>query len=378
MKQTNNKKNIILSLFYFSLGLFLVAEPFFLKRFYDIYWSDFNYPLLTLLIGVIFEILGIRKFQAFTNTSISETILLIYEANTFFYVKFLEAILSRCKFWSKLLLGLPKSLQSNKESTGIMVDIHRKRVRRYSYMVDIYLILLVTLIPFLFSWELPHYGSRETIIAVSFHAFYIYLCIGLFYLVAIDATKQQKNAEGSYKDLKALVDMLKNNLEEEGWRIEYEVILPQRKRNNFKFLIQRLLKLESKRDIDVVAISPDGYISVIELKSHIGDIFWNSQLKKLCRQMGNNPEPIPFEKDFFKQVEGQAKRLYDFKKLSRFPDRILIFWRATVKINPKKRLINKVKISDPSRLVKELKKRNEKLVKENGRNMNDILSELKR
>jgi hypothetical protein len=93
-------------------------------------------------------------------------------------------------------------------------------------------------------------------------------------------------------------------------------------------------------------------------------------LKKLCRQLKRDPEPVPFKKDFFKQISRQAAILYNSRKLSRFPDRILLFWQAWVKIDPKHRLINKVKISEPSRLIKELEKRNSKLVKENGKNLN--------
>ena len=85
----------------------------------------------------------------------------------------------------------------------------------------------------------------------------------------------------------------------------------------------------------------------------------------LYQQREKDPEPLPFNEDLLNNVNKQAKLLYKYRELSQFPDRVLIFWRAKVNIVPKKRLKRGVKISEKSRIVKDLEKRNRKLVEKN-------------
>lgn len=350
MEQINNQKSLRLSVFYFFSGLVIDGVPFFLKNLFKTYCPDFYYPLLTVPICMVFVIVGFQKLQAFTNTSIRQTFLLMYEANTFFFLKFREAILFRCKFWREFLLGLFKSSQSYEKSTEPMAEVHRRSSRKYSCLVDIFLGLLIFYIPFLFWHNVPRWGWFETSITViSNYAFFIYLSICLYYLMAVDATKQQKNAHRSDKDLQDLLKMLKNQLKD--WRFEYRVVLPS---SDLK---------AKKGDIDVVAVSQDSKYFVIELKSHVGDVFWNSKSKELRRQYGKNLESKPFEKDIFDQINGQARRLKTFNKLSRKPERILLFWRATVKINKNDRVKRGVLISNKESLIDDLRERNNDLSK---------------
>ena len=228
------------------------------------------------------------------------------------------------------------------------VHKHLKKARNYFCPISIFISSLLTYIFYLFLTNLSRWGLFETSFITFFYLFSIGLTgIALANLpIVINTTKQLRNAKKSESDLEALLKMLREELED--WQFKSRVVLPS---DNSKV----------KRDIDVVAISPDNNYFVIELKSHEGKVTWNSQLKKLYQQLENAPEPLPFEQDFFNQVNKQAKLLCNFYKLSQFPDRFLIFWRATVCISTKKRLQRGVQITEPSRIVKLLLKRNSNL-----------------
>jgi hypothetical protein len=238
-----------------------------------------------------------------------------------------------------------------------MFHVHSKKAFEYFSLVLIFATSCLAYVVYLFWDNLPRYGLLDTSLTTFFYLFSICLTGIAGFIKVVNTAKQVKNAKESDSDLEALLRMLRKELED--WQFEFRLVLPS-------------IDSKAKRDIDVVAISPDNNYFVIELKSHIGKVTWNSEIKKLCQQRTNDPEPLPFEQDFFDQVNKQAKLLCNFRKLSQYPDRILVFWRARVNINPKKRLIRGVKISDPSRLVKELQKRNTKLVKDRTSKINCV------
>ena len=125
----------------------------------------------------------------------------------------------------------------------------------------------------------------------------------------------------------------------EDWHFEGRVVL----NSNLK---------TKKGDIDVVAISPDSIDFLIELKSHVGDVFWNSKSKELRRQFGKNLEPV---------LHGQAKTFIKSNKRQNKPQKILLFWRATVKINTNDRLKRGVLISNKKLIIDDLRERNNDL-----------------
>jgi hypothetical protein len=346
MPQTNNPKQSVSYLYYFLFGGYLAAEPFFLKHFFAIYLPDFYYRVLTLPVSVLLGLIGLQKFKQVTNESLVEqiTVMIRQAYVNFLDPKFRTLITSRFQFNCRVLFSLFK-IQHSQEP---MVYVHSKKAFGYLCCLLIFITSCLSYVVYLFVYYLPRNGLLDTSLTTSFYLFSICLT-GIGGLIGVvNTAKQVKNAKGSDSDLEALLKMLRKELED--WQFEYRLLLPS-------------IDSKAKRDIDVVAISPDKNYFVIELKSHIGKVTWNPETKKLCQQRTNDPEPRPFEQDFFDQVNKQAKLLCNFWKLSQYPDRILVFWRARVSINPKKCLIRGVKISVPSRLVKELQKRNNRLVK---------------
>lgn len=355
MPQINNQKQSVSYLYYFLFGGYLAAEPFFLKQFFAIYLPYFYYRQLTVPTSILIGLIGLQKFKKVTNESLIRqiTVMIRQAYVNFLDPKFRTLITSRFQFHCRVLSSLFK-IQHSQEP---MVYVHSKKAFEYFSLVFIFATSCLTYVVYLFWDNLPRYGLLDTSLTTFFYLFSICLTSIAGFIKVVNTVKQVKNAKGSDSDLEALMRMLRKELE--GWQFESRLVLPS-------------IDSKVKRDIDVVAISPDNNYFVIELKSHIGKVTWNSEIKKLCQQRTNDPEPLPFEQDFFDQVNKQAKLLCNFRKLSQYPDRILVFWRARVNINPKKRLIRGVKISDPSRLVKELQKRNTKLVKDSTSKINCI------
>jgi hypothetical protein len=355
MPQINNQKQSVSYLYYFLFSGYLAAEPFFLKHFFAIYLPDFYYRGLTVPISILIGLIGLQKFEEATNESLIRqiTVMIRQAYVNFLDPKFRKLVISRFLFHCRVLFSSFK-IQYSQEP---MVHIHLRKVLIYFALALIVVTLNWTMVVDLFLDNLPRYGLLDTSLTTYFYLLPIYLGSIVGLPKAVDAAKQLRNARRSESDLEALLKILRKELE--AWQFKKRVVLPS-------------IDSKAKRDIDVVAISPDNNYFVIELKSHIGKVTWNSEIKKLCQQRTNDPEPLPFEQDFFDQVNKQAKLLCDFRKLSQYPDRILVFWRARVNINPKKRLIRGVKISDPSRLVKELQKRNTKLVKDSTSKINCV------
>ena len=253
-----------------------------------------------------------------------------------------------CQMYCQMCCGVLLNLLQSPYSQEPMVHIRSKKAFKYFGLISIFVSLLFVCVCYLFLINLPRWGLLETSFTTFFYLFSICLTsIALTSLPeAINAAKLLRNAKRSESDLNALLKMLRKELE--GWQFKSRVVLPSD-------------DVKRNRDIDVVAISPDGNYFVIELKSHIGKVTWNSELKKLCQQRKKDPEPLPLKQDCFNQVNKQAKLLHNSWNLSQSPDRVVIFWRAKVNISSKKRLQRGVKISEKSRIVKDLEKQNRKL-----------------
>jgi len=346
MKQTSNRKQSVSYIYYFFLGAYIAVEPFFLKLFFKTYLPDLNYPFLTIPISVVLCWIGYQKlFATFGDLTIKQILVAIaQELASLLSPKFRKKALSRCQICFRVLTDLPQSLYSQEE----MVHVHSKKAFKYFSLIGIFVSLLFGCVCYLFLVNLPQWGLLETSLTTLFYLF----CIGITSIAltglpkVIQAAKLLRNARKSELDLNALLKMLRKGLE--GWQFRKRIVFPS---DNIK----------QNRDIDVVATSPDGNYFVIELKSHIGKVTWNSEFKQLWQQRTKASRPLPLE-DFFDDLNKQAKLLHKSWNLSKSPDRVLIFWRAKVDIGSKKRLQRGVKISEKSQIVKDLEKRNRKLV----------------
>ena len=348
MKQISNRQQSVSYLYYFLLGLSIAAEPFFLKLFFATYLPDFYYRALTVPISAVIGIVGLRKLQkANGDTTIKQTVVGVYQTYAnLLDAEFRKSVLSRYKIDFKALFDSLKTFHSQEPT----VRKHSKEARKHFYKISIFVTVCFSGVLFLFGVNFPRWGLFETSITSSYYLFLICLTSISYLPIVMKSTKQLRNAERSESDLNALLKLLSKELK--GWQFERRVVLPS-------------ADSQAKGDIDVIAISPDDNYFVIELKSHIGKVTWNSELKMLYQQREKDPEPLPFNEDLLNNVNKQAKLLYKYRELSQFPDRVLIFWRAKVNIVPKKRLKRGVKISEKSRIVKDLEKRNRKLVEKN-------------
>ena len=349
MKQISNRKQSGSYLYYFLLGLSIAAEPFFLKLFFATYLPDFYYRALTVPISAVIGIVGLQKLQKYyRNTTIKQTVLGVYQTYAnLLDAEFRKSVLSRYKIDFKALFDSLKTFHSQEPA----VRKHSKEARKHLYKISIFVTVCFSGVLFLFGVNFPRWGLFETSFTSCYYLFLIGLTSISYLPIVMKSTKQLRNAKRSESDLNALLKMLRKELK--GWQIKPREILPS------------VNSASKNRDIDVVAISPDDNYFVIELKSHIGKITWNSDLKKFCQQKDRDPEPVPLKEDFLDQVNKQAKLLCNSWKLSQSPSRVLVFWRARVAISPKKRLKRGVKISEPSRLIKDLIKHNKKLAEKN-------------
>ena len=365
MRQTSNQKQSVSYLYYFFLGMYLNAEPFFLKHFFKIYFPNFDDQLLTFPIIAIIGIAGFKKLQDATgNNDISQIIMAVQtEFANWQNPQFRKRIWSRYKFQPRDILCLSRGFSSKEP----MARIRSTRVVVYLCLSAIGFCLLVFCLPYLFSVNLSYWGVFEASFTISVYAFSLCLIIVALYPVIVDETIQIENALRSEADLKKIVKQLREELE--FWQIESRVILPMKLNSCF---ILRLLKQGKKGDIDIVVTSPERYCFVIDLKSHFGNVKWNSKLNQLCRQLGRNPEYVPFREDFIDQVKTQADKLKKHRNLTHRPDKILLFSRARVKHDRarNKRVKSKVLISYPLQLVDDLIDRNQEKIEGNAGNAN--------
>lgn len=345
MRQTSNRQQSVSYLYYFFLSGYIAAEPFFLKQLFATYLPDFYYRALTVPISAVLMIVGLQKLQkANGDSTIKQTVVTVYQTYAnLLDAEFRRSVLSRHTIDFEALFDSLKTFHSPEPA----VHKHSKEARKHLYKISIFITVFFSGVFFLFVVNLSRWGLFETSFTSSYYLFLIYLTSISYLPIVMKSTKQLRNAKRSEADLEALLKMLRKELK--GWQIKPREILPS------------VNSVSKNRDIDVVAISPDNNYFVIELKSHIGKISWNSELKKFCQQKDRDPEPVPLKEDFLDQVNKQAKLLCNFWKLSQSPSRVLVFWRARVAISPKKRLKRGVKISEPSRLIKDLIKHNKKL-----------------
>jgi hypothetical protein len=410
MKQTNNQKSLQLYFSFVMLGGYFAAEPIFLKLFFQTYLPDFYYRSLTVPLSGVLDIAAIQqwrlyrgyypitgtiilqqlKSKSFTQqciagiSAIRQAVLSTRQAFIFLGLNFWEGIKFQYQFFGKVLVSIlnwkrkllttrhqrtNRNSYSKKIATEPMALVWQIISYGCFLFAQLFHLLLLIYIPILFWQNIPRWGWFDTTLICAWEAFLIFLLSFFCGQGLMNVTKLQQLANQSGEDLLELSESLQS-LEAEGWQFKYRVILPENKNGfqwkkcNFKSLTSRLSNiLKKQRDIDVFATSPDDCNFVIDLKSHVGDVFWNSKSKELRRQYGKNLESKPFEKDIFDQINGQARRLKTFNKLSRKPERILLFWRATVKINKNDRVKRGVLISNKESLIDDLRKRNNDLSK---------------
>ena len=356
MKQTSNRQPSISYLYYFFIGLCLTAEPFFLKQFFATYFPDFYYPVLTVPISIVLGLVGFSKLkEANGDTTIGQTVTTICQTYAnLLNPEFWKKVISYCQICCRVVPDLLMSPFSQEP----MVRVRSKKAFKYFGWTGIFIILLFICIRYLFLINLPRWGLFETSLTTLFYLFWICLTsIALTSLpTAINAAKQLRNGRKSESDLNALLKLLRKELK--GWQFEKRVVLP-------------LDDPKAKGDIDIVGISPNNNYFVIELKSHIGEVLWNSEADTIYRRFDSDSEAKPFkEGDLLGKMWGQARKLKKHKNLSRLPERILIFWRAWVHIPENGRIKQGVLVSDKKRIAKDLKKRDRQLVKKRTKRSN--------
>ena len=416
MRQINKKRSLQLCVRYFLLCGFLVAEPIFLKLLFQIYLPDFCYRLLTVPLSAIFGIASIKQWRIYQSScspagkikpqqlsfkniiqqpvasisTIRQAVLSFCQVYKYMGEEFWKGVKFRYQLWSKVLVSVfswkpvsPKlepqlpyqNPDHNKKiATEPMALVWRNRSYRYCLWAELYQLLLIIYIPVSFWQNIPRWGLYDTSLTFIWEALLIFLCICQFNVPTINATKRQQLANQSGEDLLKLSETL-HSLRIEGWQFEYRVILSQTKNSSrwqkfgLESLFSRLLHLQKRQqDIDVLAISPDGYYFIIELKSHVGEVLWDSDKQALYRRQGKDKNPLPFkEGNLLSKIQAQAKRLKKQKNLSQLPERILVFWQARVRIPENDRIKRGVLISNQSRLIRDLIKRNNQLVKKKGK-----------
>ena len=373
MNQINVQKKLGLSLSYFFLGLYLTAEPFFLKLFFETYLPDFNYRALTLPISAVVLIAGFKKLQDATGNNDLRKIIVAVQTeftnwqNPQFRRRILSRYTPRLRYISCLFKGFSsEEPMARKRSTRVVVCL---------CLTAVYLYCLLFYLPHLFLINLSRWGRYETSLTISAYAIPLFLIIITSYPVIVDEITQIKNALRSAADLENISKILREELQY--WQIEKRIVLAKnlnssQQKKTYVSLILRLFE-QKKRDIDIIAISPNNNYFVIELKSHLGNVKWNSKLGRLCQQLGRNPEYVPFKKDFIAQVKTQADKFKKHHNLTHRPNKILLFSRARVKHDRArgKRVKSDVLISYPSQLINDLRERNqEQIEKKNARNAN--------
>jgi hypothetical protein len=294
---------------------------------------------------------------------------------TKFHYQFLGEVLVSILNWKRKLLTTRhqrtnRNSYSKKIATEPMALVWRKRSYGYFLLAQLFQLLLLIYIPVLFWQNVPRWGWFNTTLTFAWEAFLIFLSSFLLDQGLMNAIKRQQLANQSGEDLLELYESFQS-LEAEGWQFKYRVILPENKNGfqwkkcNFKSLTSRLSNIQKKqRDIDVFATSPDDCNFVIDLKSHVGEVVWNSEQNTIYHRLVGESKPVSFKGgDLLDKIHAQAKRLKENKKLSRSPERILVFWQAWVRIPENDRIKRGVLISDKSRLVRDLKKRNRQLVR---------------
>lgn len=410
MEQINNQKKLQLYFFYLVLGGFMAAEPVSLKLFCETYLPGFYYRSLTVPMSVVLGIAAMKqwriyrgyypitariilqqlKSKSFTQqciagiSAIRQAVLSTRQAYIFLGLKFWEGTKFHYQFLGEVLVSIlnwkrkllttrhqrtNRNSYSKKIATEPTALVWRNISYGYFLLAQLSQLLLIY-IPVLFWQNVPRWGWFNTTLTFAWEAFLIFLLSFLSDQGLMNAIKRQQLANQSGEDLLELSESFQS-LEVEGWQFKYRVILPENKNGfqwkkcNFKSLTSRLSNKQKKqRDIDVFAISPDGCNFVIDLKSHVGEVVWNSEQNTIYHRLVAESKPVSFKGgDLLDKIHAQAKRLKENKKLSQSPERILVFWRAEVRIPENKRIKRGVLISDKSRLVRDLKKRNRQLVR---------------
>lgn len=346
MKQISNEKKSLSHLYYLIFGLYIAVEPFPLVRLFNTYLPNYDYHVLTLFISIALGIVGFLKMQDYADLSN-----LREDAKNYLNSEFRKPILESSKTSLKDLINSFKKSNS-KEPT---VEKYRKESLRAICLASISSILAFTYLPYLFAINVSDFGLFETSFTISLYFFLLFILVLLCIKGVSISTIKQNNGKISAKDLDELLCYLRSELK--NWHFEDRVPLELKKKGTYK-------------DIDVYAISPNNIHFIIELKSHIGDVFWISKLKELRRQFGRNPKHVSFEKDFFNVLHLDSKQLQVINGLSRKPEKILLFWRATLKMNKSKgkRYKRKVFISNKEYLINDLRERNNELSKKGSHN----------
>jgi hypothetical protein len=132
------------------------------------------------------------------------------------------------------------------------------------------------------------------------------------------------------------VSQLLAPLKRQGWRIEYNLKLPNR-----------------RSDIDVFLMSPQGKAFVVEVKGHSGrgEIVFDG--KELKIRDGSTLKSFPENKDFLKQVTGNARAVKEAKRL-RWVEALIVFPNAKLNIQTSDNRVQNVYVVEGSFLVEQL------------------------
>lgn len=135
-------------------------------------------------------------------------------------------------------------------------------------------------------------------------------CVGAFtlYNQGKDLWTSANRADQGARGEENVAQILKV-LSHRGWKIEYNIPLPQ------------------WGDADVFALSPRGNCFVVDVKTNKGGVFFDGSVLKL--RFGRKTHDFPKAKDILKAVRGQAASVKDLKRLT-YVQAILCFTNANL------------------------------------------------
>jgi hypothetical protein len=134
------------------------------------------------------------------------------------------------------------------------------------------------------------------------------------------AVKADKGALAEEK-----VSQLLAPLKRQGWKMKYNLMLPNR-----------------RSDIDVFLLSPQGKAFALEVKGHSGRgvIVFDEQEQELKIRHGSLLKSFPENKDFLRQVRSNARAIKEYQNL-RWVEAVIVFPNTKVDIpTPDRRVLN--------------------------------------
>lgn len=218
--------------------------------------------------------------------------------------------------------------RSKKPGGYVRSRAKQRRLRKELILLPIaFFVLAPFLVSFLFQVDVGIFVYLACLLAAG----WLFFCRKK---LEVSASKADKGASAEEK-----VSQLLSPLQQQGWQIENNLKLPNR-----------------RSDIDFFVISPQNKAFAIEVKGHSGRgqiVFDGNELKILLRDF--TTKSFPENKDFLKQARSNARAIKEHRKL-RWVEAVIVFTKSKVSIQtPDHRVLN-VYVVEGSSLVELLEK----------------------